>query len=68
MNHFPTRHNGHLNHYAAGHNDNAGLVLVQISQDGKPARISLTPDEARHFASLLLEMAEKIGTTSTIGD
>lgn len=62
MRHYRTaKDNG--DHYACNHND-IGQVLVQLQQvyqsgSADQVRIGLTPDEARHFAQLILEAAER---------
>lgn len=48
-------------HYAVGQNSHGGVgvVLAQIQSDGEQVRISLTPEQARHFAKGLILKADE---------
>ncbi len=60
-------------HYAVGtttqSSPHPSLVLAQLMEDGNQARCPLTPEEARHFAQLLLAAADMVeahrGTANT---
>jgi hypothetical protein len=62
MIHHPTKYRPMSDHYAVGistslpDSNQPSYVLAQISQTRAP----LSADEARHFAQLLLEAADKI--------
>lgn len=62
MLHHPTTFNA-KNHYAASISGSSAHVLAQlqeVSSTGhcEQVRIALTPDEARHFAKLLMAAAD----------
>lgn len=63
MLHHPTTFNAQ-NHYAANISGSSAHVLAQlqeVSSTGhcEQVRIALTPDEARHFAKLLMAAADE---------
>jgi hypothetical protein len=66
MIHHSTEHRPLGDHYAASYITNPAphlnAVLAQVSQDGNQARVALTPEEARHFAQLLLAAADTVET------
>ena len=55
-------------HYGVS-TDSFGSVLVQIGDAyGEQLRIPLTPEQARHFASLLLSRAEMAANDSAVAN
>lgn len=60
MIHNATERNPQRDHYAVNTSGMGPYILIQIQEDGNQARIALTPKEARHLASLLIETSDRV--------
>ena len=68
MIHHPISSSPLGDHYAVGVGTGPSLkatvVLAQLQQHGEQVRVMMTADEARHFAQLLVDAAEKVEADS----